>query len=128
MDEIQQISQSELEIINIIWQENGRMTLAPLMERLNLKGKTWKTNTIVTFLARLVDKGLLKIDKQGRNNIYTAQVSEQDYLLNQTKAFINKMYANDAKELVASLLRNDYLTAKDVEELTEFWKKGGDAE
>jgi predicted transcriptional regulator len=127
MDGIQQISQSELEVMNIIWQENGTITFAPLMEKLNKMEKTWKTNTVVTFLARLVEKGILSIEKKGRNNIYTAQVSEQDYLANQTRAFLEKMYGFNAKELVASLLKHEYLTAKDIEELAEFWKKGRDA-
>jgi predicted transcriptional regulator len=127
MEGIQQISQSELEVMHIIWQKNGTITLAPLLEQLNQMGKTWKTNTVVTFLARLVEKGLLTIEKRGRNNIYTAQVSEQDYLANQTKVFLKKMYADDAKELVVSLLRHECLTTDDIEELAEFWKKERDA-
>jgi len=125
--EMQQISQSELEVMNIIWRENGMISLAPLMEEFGRIGKTWKTNTVVTFLARLVDKGFLSIEKQGRNNIYISRVSERDYLASQTKNFLRKIYAGDAKELVASLLRHEYLTAEDVEELTEFWKTERDA-
>ena len=122
----QQISQSELEVMQIIWRENGTITLAPLLERLRQWGKTWKTNTVVTFLARLVEKGFLTTKKQGRNNIYTSQGSEQDYIDSQAEAFLTKMYAGDAKELVASLLNRECLTTDDIVELAEFWKKGRD--
>ena len=124
MESAQQISQSELEVMNIIWQESGAISLAPLMAKLGRIGKTWKANTVVTFLARLVDKKFLSIEKQGRNNIYIAQVSERGYLADQTKVFLRRMYAGDARELVASLLRQDYLSAEDIEELAEFWNKG----
>lgn len=127
MDSSQQMSQSELEVMQIIWQENGSITLAPLMKKLSREGKTWKANTVVTFLARLVEKGLLTTEKRGRNNIYLAKASEKDYLANQTTAFLKKMYAGDAKELVASLLRDECITMDDIEELAEFWKKGRDA-
>ena len=120
---VQQISQSELEIMDIIWKERSTITLAPLMEKLGQIGKRWKTNTVVTFLARLAEKGLLSIEKRGRNNVYIANVGEQDYLESQTKAFLIKNYANDAKELVASLLRHEYLTADEIEEIAEYWKK-----
>ena len=122
MEKAQQISQSELEIMNIIWRENGTISFAPLMEELGRNGKSWKANTVVTFLARLVDKGFLSIEKKGRNNIYKSQINERDYHASQTKVFLKKIYDGDAKELVASLLRHEYLTAEDIEELTEFWK------
>ena len=97
------------------------------MDKLGQMGKTWKVNTVVTFLARLADKGFLAIEKRGRNNIYKARFNEQDYLASQTRIFLKSMYRDDAKELVASLLRHECLTADDIEELAEFWRKGRDA-
>lgn len=122
----QNVSQSESEILQIIWESGGSTTVAPLLEKLAAIGKPWKSNTVVTFLARLVEKGLLSVEKSGRNNIYNVVFSAKEFRERQMQSFLEKMYADDAKELVASLLRHEYLTAKDVEELAEIWKTGRD--
>ena len=121
-----QISRSESEIMSIIWQSGGKITVGPLLEKLAVIGRSWKSNTVVTFLARLAEKGLLTVEKSGRFNTYIAVFTEADFRERQTRSFLEKMYDGNAKELVASLLRQECLSPADIEELTVFWKKGGD--
>jgi len=94
------------------------------MEKLEGMGKQWKTNTVLTFLARLVEKGMLDIEKRGRINEYKALCTESDYTESLTQSFLGKVFNGDAKSLVASLLRQDCLSAEDIAELQEFWKNG----
>lgn len=126
MDERQPISEAEMEILQMIWQNDGPVLLAPLMEALEARGKSWKPNTVLTFLARLVEKGMLTVEKQGRLNAYHAQVSESEYMESMTRSFVGKVYGGDAKGLVASLLRQDCLSAADMAELQAFWNGGKD--
>ena len=72
MEELQSISESELAIMQVIWQGGGKILLAPLMEALERQGRSWKPNTVLTFLSRLAEKGLLAVEKQGRLNEYVA--------------------------------------------------------
>lgn len=123
MEPIQNMSESELEIMQIIWKQNGRIFLSPLMEELERGGKSWKPNTVLTFLTRLAEKGLLRVEKQGRLNEYIAQVGESQYLEGLTRSFLGRVYGGDARGLVASLLKQDYLTSKDMDELKAFWEK-----
>ena len=65
---IQQISDSELELMKIVWASGGTALYAQIMEELAKAGRTWQKNTVITLLSRLVDKGLLKTSKIGRRN------------------------------------------------------------
>ena len=75
---LQQVSDSELELMKIVWASGGTALYAHIMEELVKRGRVWQKNTVITLLSRLVDKGLLKTSKIGRRNEYTAVVSEAD--------------------------------------------------
>lgn len=119
---IQQVSDSELEILKIIWANGGSALYAGIMGELAKTGRTWQKNTVITLLSRLTDKGMVKTSKIGRRNEYTAMVSEEDYQAAQTQTLLNKLYAGSAKGLVATLIQNDMISAGDYEELKSFWE------
>lgn len=120
---VQQVSNSELELMKIIWANGGRALYVQILEGLSKAGFTWQKNTIITLLSRLVEKGLLKTNKIGRRNEYTAVVSEADYQAEQTQALLNKLYEGSAKGLVAALIQREMLSTEDYEELKQFWEK-----
>lgn len=122
---IPQISDSELELMKIIWAGGGTALYAHIMDQLAAAGRQWQKNTVITLLSRLVEKGLLKTNKIGRRNQYTALVSETDYQAAQTQTFLNKLYEGDAKGLVSTLIQREMLTPRDYEELKKYWEKAG---
>jgi len=128
MGKIQQISDSELKIMQIIWSNNGSALFALITAELDEKEKDWKTNTVLTFLSRLVEKKMLVIKKRGRLNEYIALYTESEYMTEQTKTFLDKVYSGNARNLVSSLLKQDYLTSDDFEELKKFWNGGENIE
>lgn len=121
---IQQVSDSELELMKIIWADGGSALYARIMDVLAETGSQWQKNTVITLLSRLIEKGLLKTNKIGRRNKYTAIISEEDYQTAQTANLLNKLYEGNAKGLVSTLIRRDLLTTKDCVELKEFWEHG----
>ena len=123
---IQQISDSELELMKIVWCSGGKAKYADIMEALAKQGNTWQKNTVITLLSRLAEKGMLKTSKIGRRNEYIALVSESDYQSTQARSLLNKLYAGDAKGLVATLIQGEMLSEEDYQELKRFWENGGD--
>ena len=119
---VQQVSDAELQLMKIIWGKGGSALYAQILEELTVTGNTWQKNTIITLLSRLVEKGLVKTNKIGRRNEYTAIVSEADYQSVQTKKFLDKLYAGNARGLVATLIESDMLTPEDYEELKKYWE------
>ncbi|MCI9509593.1 MAG: BlaI/MecI/CopY family transcriptional regulator [Angelakisella sp.] len=121
-----QVSDSELELMKIVWSQGGTARYAQIMEELSRTGRTWQKNTVITLLSRLVEKGMLRTSKIGRRNEYSALVSEEDYQTAQTQNLLNKLYEGSAKGLVSTLIQRDLLSAEDYEELRRFWEKGGE--
>ena len=122
---IQQISESELELMRIVWARGGTALYAHIMEDLEKAGRTWQKNTVITLLSRLVEKGLLRTSKLGRRNQYTALATEADYQAAQAQTLLNKLYEGSAKGLVSTLIERELLSAADYEELRSFWRDGG---
>lgn len=123
MDRIHPVSDAELEILRVLWQQDKPMLLSPLMDALAAAGKQWKPNTVLTFLARLADKGMVSVRKDGRLNEYAPLCSEAEYLSSLTRTFVDSVYGGDAKGLVAALLRQEHLTGADMDELRAFWEE-----
>ena len=121
---IQQISDSELELMRIVWARGGTALYAHIMEDLEKAGRTWQKNTVITLLSRLVEKGLLRTSKLRRNQ-YTALATEADYQAAQAQTLLNKLYEGSAKGLVSTLIERELLSAADYEELRSFWRDGG---
>ena len=122
---IEQISDSELELMKIVWASGGKAKYTDIMEALAKKGNSWQKNTVITLLSRLADKGMLKTSKIGRRNEYIALISESDYQSTQARTLLNKLYAGDAKGLVATLIQGEMLSEEDYQELKRFWDNGG---
>lgn len=121
---IQQISDSELELMRIVWARGGTALYAHIMEDLEQAGRTWQKNTVITLLSRLVEKGLLRTSKLGRRNQYMALATEADYQAAQAQTLLNKLYEGSAKGLVSTLIERELLSAADYEELRSFWRDG----
>ena len=88
----QQISESELILMKIIWKNEGSSLYSLIMEELEKDKNEWKNNTVLTLLSHLVEKKFLKIKKIGRRNEYTATVTEAEYQAMQTHRFLDKVY------------------------------------
>jgi len=91
---IQQISESELVLMKIIWNNGGTALYSHIMEELERDSNEWKKNTVLTLLSRLVEKGFLRTAKIGRRNEYKAVVAESEYQAAQTQNFLDRVYGN----------------------------------
>lgn len=122
---LQQLSDAELEIMKVIWENPEEVTLfSYIMEELASRGRPCQKNTLIVLLSRLVSKGFLKARKIGRCNEYTALVSAGEFQTEQTKRFMDRIYEGSAKELVSNLVFGDLLTEEEYEELRSILEKG----
>ena len=86
------IGDAELEIMKVIWTSKEPITSLDIGKEVEDKG--WKKTTIATFLARLVEKGALSADKQGKLYYYTALITEKEYRKSQTKNLIKTFFTS----------------------------------
>jgi len=116
---IPRLPDAELEIMKVIWESDGEITSAYVSQKLEGK-KTWAVTTVLNFLARLVDRGFLTVHKNGKTNIYTSIIPQDDYLKNESKSFLERLHNNSLKRLVAALYDGKAVTKKDLRELRSY--------
>ena len=109
------ISDAELEVMKVIWNENRPITSLDIVEPFENKG--WKKTTIGTFLTRLVEKGALSAEKQGKLYYYTPVISQKDYRKSQTKNLISSLYGGSIKDFAVSLFEEQSISDEELKEL-----------
>ncbi len=119
------ISETEMEIMRIVWDKKDKVTTSELAEMLPDK----KLTTISTLAGRLIDKGCLRSEKIGRSHVheYEAVISEEEYQAAQTKEFVRFIHRGSAKSLISALFHDEDITKDDIEELRRFIEEKGDA-
>ncbi len=120
--EIAKISDAEYEIMKIIWEYEKELSAKDIMSKLD-KNNEWKHTTVLTLANRLVDKNVLKVRKEKRNNYYSARLSKDEYKSYQADDFIEDMYGGSVKSLVASLYNNEKIEKEELDELRS-WIRG----
>lgn len=117
------ISDSELEVMKILWRAGDALPVTEIREELQ-RLKSWEPATIKTLVARLVSKGVVKQEKR-QVYYYSPLISEGEYNDWATHDLISRVYHGSARDLVAALVRSDGLSRDDIEELRELFKVEG---
>ena len=110
------ISEAEEQIMAIIWSCARPVTTAEILARLP-EDKNWKPNTVITFLARLMDKGMVRATRVGRAYQYEACMTEQEYRNLETRRFIRDVHKGSVFGLISALCDSGDLTQEDIEGL-----------
>lgn len=110
------LGDAELEIMLAVWAEQGPITSVQVREKLR-GSRDWAMSTLMTSLARLVEKGFLQCDKSTGINQYTALIKEADYKSREGKSLLEKLYGNSMPNMVTNLYGSKLLDQSDIEEL-----------
>jgi BlaI family penicillinase repressor len=110
------ISDSELEIMRILWRDARPYKVSELCEELE-KTKGWNKSTIGTLATRLRDKGFIEPAERYGVAKYIPLISEDDYILEEEKALLEKLGC--VKKLAVAMVRNGHLSADDIDEFRE---------
>jgi predicted transcriptional regulator len=124
----QKLSETEQEVMQIIWASDHPITSGELLEVFaREKGKEWKGQTIATFLARLVEKGVLNSSKQGRMNIYQPRITPAEYSSKEAKSLLENLYKGSVKNFLATLYDGAEMSPDEISELRRWFadKAGG---
>ena len=104
MDRSKKMSETESEIMEVLWSAGDPMSAAQLLDHFATNhGKAWKAQTLSTFLSRLTQKGLLSSLREGRVVYYRPIQTKAEYLQGITKGILDSMYQGSVKTFFAAL-------------------------
>ncbi|MFG6330423.1 MAG: BlaI/MecI/CopY family transcriptional regulator [Lachnospiraceae bacterium] len=115
MRSLPQISEAEFEVMKIVW-KSAPVNTNEITERLQ-KTTSWSPKTIQTLIRRLVAKGALTYEKQGRVFVYTPLVGEQEYLNQESRSFLKRFYGGEITAMLSAYLEDGRLTETELQKL-----------
>ena len=118
---LKRFSESEFDVMLVVWRAQEALDTGEVARRLQ---KGWKIQAVQVVLGRLVKKGYLSCEKIGRLNYYTPLVAEADYRAAETETFVEKLYRNSPKSLIAALVQSQPLSKEDLEEIRALLGRG----
>ena len=118
MAAFQSLSESEMEIMQVIWETAAPVTTAYLLEVFAHKG--WKGQTIATFLTRLADKGVLTVTRKGKSNLYVPAISPEEYRQREAVNVIDSMYHGSLQDFLTAFYGGKKISPQEYRKLMQW--------
>ena len=116
----EKISESELEVMRVLWEAGDALSVTDIRPTLHER-RGWEATTVKTLIQRLLAKGAVAQEKR-KIFYYSPLVSEEEYNDWAANDLVRRLFRGSAKELVATLVKSDGLTAEDIDELRDLFK------
>ena len=127
MKQFPQISEAEYEVMKIVW-KYAPINTNEITEKLT-QTTPWSPKTVQTLIKRLVTKGALTYEKDGRVFVYTPTIREDEYIDQKSSSFLKRYYDGDITAMLSAYIENDRLSDTEIESLRSLLskrpKKGG---
>ena len=108
------ISPAELKLMEALWRA-APQGAAEVARAVASEG--WSDRTVKTMLARLVQKGALRAEPDGRRHLYTPLVSRDAHRRAAARGLAGRLFGGRAAPMVAHLADGEGLSADDLDEL-----------
>lgn len=107
---------AEIEVMKVIWNNETPIATVKIKEMLDNK-RIWNLSALQTILSRLVRRGFLSTEKQGKNRYYNLKISEDEYLSVINKSFLERLNDNSIKKFVLSLCNSNSISEEELIEI-----------
>ena len=115
MRSLPQISEAEFQVMKIVW-NHAPINTNEITDRL-IKTTDWNPKTIHTLIKRLVTKGALTYEKQGRIFVYTPLVKKEEYISQESRSFLERFYGGNITDMLSAYIKNDRLSEEEIRKL-----------
>ena len=110
-----QISEAEAQVMEVLWRSHPQSTedIARALEGV----QDWQLATIKTLLNRLLNKGALSAEKDGRRFLYSPALSREDWVAEQSSSLVDRLFDGSLAPLVAHFSARRKLKAAEIKAL-----------
>ncbi|MDB5193791.1 MAG: transcriptional regulator [Segetibacter sp.] len=114
------LTKAEEQVMQAVWQ-TGRAFLKDIIEA--MPAPQPHSNTVATILKILIDKGYVQAEVSGRNNLYSALISKEDYSRQSISNLVSNYFDGSFSNAVSFLVDQKQLSVADLELLLKEIKK-----
>ncbi len=116
----ERISEAEHAVMEVLWRDSP-LGAAEVAERVD-PARGWSTRTVKTMLSRLLAKGAIVHEEEGRRYLYRPAVSRDEFVSRESRRLLDRMFGGRVTPLVAHLAEQNRLSPADIEEIEALLK------
>lgn len=120
-DNADRISDAEHAVMEALWQRSPR-TAAEVCDAV-CRDRDWSQATVKTLLSRLVNKGAVATEPDGRRFLYRPLLARKAYLGGESRRLVDRLFGGRAAPLFAHLAESESLTQDDLAEIERLLKE-----
>ena len=113
---IPSISDAEWQVMEVVWAESQPVTANEIVARLE-SSTAWKDKTIKTMLNRLVKKGALGYEAEGKRYLYKPKVARDECVRVQSRSFLSRVFGGATGAALLHFVEEHHLTQAEIEQL-----------
>ena len=110
-----QISEAESVVMDVLWRRHplgAEDVVAELADT-----RHWQEATIKTLLNRLLNKGAITAERDGRRYLYSPLLKREAWVLDESRGLLDRLFDGRVAPLVAHFSEHRKLSRKDIAEL-----------
>lgn len=109
------ISEAEAMVMEVLWHKHP-LGAEEVVAALSTSTE-WAEPTIKTLLNRLLNKGAIQADKQGRRYLYSPVLAREEWIGQQSEGMLERLFGGHVAPLVAHFSERGRLSSADIAEL-----------
>lgn len=114
-------SESEMQVLSALW-DDAPQTAADLTRRIGtING--WTQATVKTLLARLVQKGAVTAEADGRRYLYRPAIDRAEAVGEESQRFVDRLFGGRVSPMIAHLAEREALSDADIAEIEALLRK-----
>ena len=121
------ISDAESHVMEVLWQASAPLAAEQIVDALS-DTRHWQAATVKTLLNRLLKKGAIAAQKEGRRFLYHAVLRREDWLAAESDGLLDRLFGGRIAPLVAYFGSQRKLSPKDIQELRKLIDEFDDGE
>lgn len=100
----------------MVWKRAPRLA-QEIIEELAAGAHQWNPATVKTMLSRLVAKGALEFEQQGKRYLYSPAITEAECRTAQADSFLNRVFDGALSPMLAHFVQSRRLSQKELSAL-----------
>ena len=117
----ERISEAEHAVMEALW-EQSPLTAADVCDAV-CDQRGWSMPTVKTLLSRLVVKGAVATEPDGRRFLYSPLLARDDYVGGESRRLVDRLFGGKAAPLFAHLAETEALSDDDIAEIERLLKE-----
>jgi BlaI family penicillinase repressor len=115
------ITEAEWEVMAVAW-DHAPVAATTVAEALQKK-RQWSLATVRTLLRRLVNKGALRQEAEGKRYLYQPRVSKDECVRRESDSFLDRVLGRAPSVSILHLVEKANLSAEDIQELRKILRE-----